>query len=299
MIGKRVDLKIRFACNNMCKFCVQGDKRLRFADKDMPKITKELAEGYRAGCRSVVFTGGEPSLHPKIINIVRQARKIGYTGVQIQTNGRFFCYEDFCRKIVAAGITEFSPALQSSNAKLHDFLTDSPGSFVQTVRSIQNMKALGVPIITNSVITKPNFRNLPELASLFVSLGVNQFQFAFVHILGSAAKNKSWIVPRKSMIEPWVKEGLDIGLNAGLKVMTEAIPYCFMSGYEKYVAEEVIPETIIFDADFKVDRFSHYRKTEGKIRGPLCKRCSYGDVCEGPWKEYPEMFGWGEFKPVK
>jgi hypothetical protein len=37
-----------------------------------------------------------------------------------------------------------------------------------------------------------------------VKLKINQFQFAFVHILGSAAKNKEKVVPKKSDVIPYV-----------------------------------------------------------------------------------------------
>jgi MoaA/NifB/PqqE/SkfB family radical SAM enzyme len=298
-VMERVDCKIRFGCNNYCKFCVQGDKRERFSDKDLQKIKTELAEGRKSGARSLVLTGGEPTLHKKIVKIIEHARSIGYRRIQLQTNGRMFYYEDFCRSVIAAGATEFSPALHGSRPEIHDFLTGAPGSFVQTARGIRNARKLGVNVVTNSVVTKSNMRDLPELAKLLVALGVNQYQFAFVHILGNAAKNKTWLVPRKTVLEPWIKKGLDVGIRAGVNVMTEAIPFCFMSGYEDYVAEQVIPQTMIFDANFKVDEFNAYRKAQGKIHGPRCGECKYCSKCEGPWREYPEMFGWDEFIPVK
>jgi hypothetical protein len=74
-----------------------------------------------------------------------------------------------------------------------------------------------------------------------------------VHILGSADENKGWLVPRKSEIAPYVKKGLDIGIKAGKKVTTEAIPYCFLEGYEEYIAEKIIPKTRIYDANFVVE----------------------------------------------
>jgi hypothetical protein len=33
---------------------------------------------------------------------------------------------------------------------------------------------------------------------------------------------------------PFLKKGLKIGLEAGINVMVEAIPPCFLKGYEKY-----------------------------------------------------------------
>jgi MoaA/NifB/PqqE/SkfB family radical SAM enzyme len=294
----KVDLKIRFSCNNYCRFCVQGLKRYKFPDKKLDVLKKSLAEGRSKGKNSLVLTGGEPTLHKNFFEIISFAKKIGYKGIQIQSNGRMFYYKDFCQRTIECGATEFSPALHGPTPEIHDFLTGAQGSFRQTVKGIMNLKSLGMHVISNSVVTKPNMYKLSELAKLLVSLGVDQFQMAFVHLGGTAMENRNWITPRKTVLEPLVKKALDIGIKAGKKVMTEAIPYCFMSGYENYLAEHFMPEAMVFDSNFKVDNFSHYRKTEGKIKGPNCKKCKYFKVCEGPWHEYPELFGWDEFIPI-
>jgi len=171
------------------------------------------------------------------------------------------------------------------------------GSFRQTVQAIRNLKELRQRVITNSVITRSNFRHLPELASLLVRLGVDQLQFAFVHALGTAAQNFARIVPRMTLVEPYVKRGLQVGTRAGRIALTEAIPFCFMTGFEEHVAERFIPRTKIFDAKFVVEDYTDYRWTEGKAKGPPCADCTWSTVCEGPWKDYVDGYGWGEFVP--
>jgi MoaA/NifB/PqqE/SkfB family radical SAM enzyme len=204
-------------------------------------------------------------------------------------------YKKICEQLVEAGANEFSPALHGHTAALHDYLTKADGSFKQTVRSIVNLKELGQLVITNSVITRANYRHLPELASLLTSLGVDQFQLAFVHPLGAANENFTSIVPRLSLVEPFVKKGLDIGLRAGRSVMTEAIPYCFMKGYEPFIGERVIPRTKIMEGHVTIQDYTLHRLTEGKAKGPMCAECAFCKMCEGPWREYPEKYGWEEF----
>ncbi len=296
---ERVDIKIGFGCNNHCLFCVQGDKRDFCFHKKRKEVEKSLQEARETGSNEVVFTGGEPTLHPDFLDIVRYAKKMGFKEIQIQTNGRLFAYEDFCLKITAAGATQFSPALHGHNARTHDFLTTAKGSFEQTVQGIKNLKKLNQYVLTNTVITTKNYRQLPQIAQLLVDLDVNQFQFAFIHLGGTALKNKDWIVPQKSKIMKHIKKGLDIGIKANRRVMTEAIPYCLMDGYEEYIAEKIIPPATVYDAGFVVKDYHLYRKDKGKTKGPNCKKCKYNKVCEGPWKEYPEIFGWNEFKPIK
>ncbi len=293
---ERIDVKCGFNCNNKCFFCVQGDKRYHYADKSTDEVKKVLDDG-RKDSDALVFTGGEVTIRKDFPELVAHAKSLGFRVIQVQTNGRLFASKAFCEKIIAAGATEFSPAIHGHTSELHDFLTHAPGAFKQTVHGIQNLKALGQTIVMNSVITRPNYRNLPDMARLFSALKVDQFQFAFVHALGSAEKHFEMIVPRKSLVEPYVKQALAIGVKNGCRVMTEAIPYCFMSGFEVFVAERYIPRTKIFDADWVVDDYTDYRWNEGKAKGEPCKTCAYQDECEGPWREYPEHFGWDEFKP--
>jgi|GEM_PF-233226 len=295
---KRADIKVGFSCNNHCLFCVQGKKRDKFGDKELGEIKKEMDQAIK-DCQGIVLTGGEPTIRPDILEIVGYAKKLGFQVIQIQSNGRMFAYQDFCEKAIKSGANEFSPALHGHISDLHDYLTTAKGSFDQTVKGIQNLKKLGQKVVTNTVITKSNYRHLPEIAKLLVSLGVDQYQFAFVHPLGSAYENFGSIVPRMSLIEPFIKRGLDIGIKKGKIVMTEAIPYCFMKNYEGFIAERIIPETKIFDYRKIVDDFTKARQNEGKAKGKNCQNCFYNKICEGPWREYPEKLGWAEFVHVK
>jgi MoaA/NifB/PqqE/SkfB family radical SAM enzyme len=294
---KLVDIKIGYQCNNHCFFCAQGDKRSKCSFRKKEKIEKELSEA-RANYASLVLTGGEPTLHPDFLHLVRFAKKLDFKTIQIQTNGRMFAYKKFCREAVGAGATEFSPALHGHSAKLHDYLTGAEGSFNQTVSGIKNLKELGQPVITNTVVTKLNYKYLPEIAKILIALDVDQFQFAFVHIVGSAWQNRNWLVPRKSAIMPYVKRGVDMARAAGKNVVTEAIPFCLMKGYEDCIAERVIPDAKVIERNLTVESFTDYRQSFGKAKSKRCKKCAYFSICEGPWREYPKLFGWSEFNPV-
>ena len=296
MGGRRVDIKTGFVCNNNCRFCVQAHKK-QFGDRTTEAIIKDLKEA-RKRCTEVVLTGGEPTIRKDIFELISYARKLGYEYIQIQTNGRMFSSLDFCKKAIEAGANEFSPALHGYCAEQHDFLTKAEGSFAQTVMGIKNLKKLGQIVVANTVVVKPNYRNLPEIARLLVKLKVDQFQFAFVHPIGNANKYYDSVVPVMSLAAPYIHKGLQIGIDAGIKVMAEAMPYCMMKGYEDYVSEKFIPETEIMDINMVVDDYKAVRIKEGKAKFPQCKKCKYDDVCEGPWKEYPEKRGNKEFVAV-
>ena len=293
---ERVDIKTGWLCNNRCAFCVQGSKREKYGNKDGAEVRRLLEEA-RKDSDSIVFTGGEVTVRRDLVELVAYAKSLGYRVIQIQTNGRMLAYRRLCEDLIAAGANEFSPALHGHVPDLHDSLTRCPGSFAQTVRSIRNLKELGQIVLTNTVITRSNYRHLAEIATLLVGLGADQYQFAFVHPIGAAAENFDAIVPRFSLIEPLVVAGLEVGLRAGRTVMTEAIPYCFLKGFERFAAERVIPRTKIFEGHVTIQDYTRHRLDEGKLKGPACPSCAFFAFCEGPWREYPERFGWDEFVP--
>lgn len=295
---KRIDLKTGFLCNNNCRFCVQAHKK-KFGNRDTDELKRCLSDAAREGYESVVFTGGEVTIRLDVIDLVRYAKASGFKVIQIQTNGRRFSDMAFCQECIAAGVNQFNPALHGHNPEIHDYLTRSDGAFMQTVRGIRNLKKLNQMVMTNTVITKTNYRYLPHIALLLTKLHVDQFQLAFVHAMGNALKNFDTVVPRKLLVAPYVKQALDIGIAAGVGVMTEAIPYCLMKGYERYVAEDKIPDTKIFDLNAVVENFTDVRRAYGKVKAEQCRECKYFEKCEGPWREYPEHFGWREFVPVK
>lgn len=295
---KRIDLKISFNCNNRCRFCAQGGKRSSARGKSLKEITTLLRDAAAKKITGVVFTGGEPTLHPDLPTVVAEARKMGFSSIQVQTNGRRFAYYDYCLALKKAGVTEMAPSLHGSTAAIHEDLTSAEGGFAEVVKGILNCKKLGMYVLTNSVITSRNYKDLPGLARLLVRLKVDQFQLAFVHIVGSALENKESIVPKKTAALPYIHKALDIGIKSGTACYTEAIPFCLMKGYEGCVAESLIPEGPVADADFYVESYGDYRRNEGKAKRKECLKCARFRVCEGPWREYPALYGWDEFKPV-
>jgi MoaA/NifB/PqqE/SkfB family radical SAM enzyme len=294
---KRFDLKLGFSCNNNCLSCPQAHRK-HLGDLSFDEVKNLLNFGVQEGADEVVLTGGEPSIRKDILEIVSHARFLGYRNIQLQTNGRMLYYQPFVRQLISAGVTEFGPALHGHSPEIHDYVTSSPGAFNQVIAGIRNLKKLDQFVLMNSVINKLNYRHLGELVKLFLDLKVDQSQLAFIHPVGNAWENFDMLVPKKSEVMPFVHQALDVGREAGLAMMIEAYPYCFMSGYEKHCSELYMPETDIMDREGLIKDFKHVRTEAGKKKFPQCRECRFDLICEGPWKEYPERYGSDEFTPV-
>jgi len=296
MPERRLDLKVGFACNNRCLFCAQGDKRSTCGALPPERLAEELVKG-RPSAGGLVLTGGEPTVHKQLLTLVRLAAKLDYYPIQLQTNGRMLAYTKILRALLDAGVSEVSPSLHGPTAEIHEALTRASGSFEQSVNGIRNVVAAKIPIVTNSVVTRSNLESLPELVALLAQLGVRNAQLAFVHPVGTALERFDEVVPRLSDLERPLRAARAIALEQGMKLVTEAVPLCFLRGMEELAVEEQIPLTTVADLEGKLD-YSTWRVREGKAHGPPCEGCAARTRCEGPWREYPERRGWDEFRPL-
>ena len=290
----KLDLKLGFRCNNRCTFCVQGDKRDYVEDLTTAQAIERL-EAARATCDGLLLTGGEISIRDDVPEIIRAAKSLGYTLIQVQTNGRRLAYMSYCEALVEAGATEFNPSLHGHIAPLHDGLVGAKGAYNQVIQGLRNLQKLNQKVLSQTVITRMNVMHLRDIANLLVHLGVWQVQFAFVHALGTAAKTWDTTVPRYRDVQRHLPLALDLVRAAGRSTVTEAVPFCFLKGREWAAVEPGLPDTTVYDGDVRIGDYARYRLEQGKAHGPPCDVCTWQRACEGPWHEYPDRFGWDEF----
>lgn len=296
---KKVDIKLGYICNNHCDFCIQWEeKRVTYAPKWLSTIYEILISEYKKWASMVTFTGWEPTLHKTLIPSIVFAKKLGYEIIHIQSNWQNFSRFEYVKMLVDAGANFFEPSIHGYFPQTHDFLVKTPGSWKKVIQGISNLKKLQKSVNINSVITRRNYKETPLLAYLLVKLKVDSFQFAFPHIWGSAKKYWQEVVPTKTEIMPYIHKALDIAKSWWVRARTEAIPFCFMQWYEYAITEQYLIESSVFDEAYRVDSYTNYRLYGWKSKQEKCKQCKKFSICEWPWKEYPELFGWGEFIPI-
>ncbi|MDD3303257.1 MAG: radical SAM protein [Candidatus Gracilibacteria bacterium] len=293
-----VDIKIGYQCNNYCFFCIQGEKRTTHKAKTLQEIKDILFQEFSRGVRGVNFTGGEPTIFKTLIPAIEYAKSLGYKTIKIQSNGQTFGDLRYCVTLIKAGANLFEPSIHGYKPETHDYLVQTKGAWKKVVNGINNLKKLGQIVFINSVITKQNYKEIPLLAELLLKLNVDYFQFAFPHIGGSAKKYHEMIVPKKTEIMPYIYKAISKAKSLNKVARTEAIPFCFMKGYEYAIAEKYNPDTSIFDGEFSMSSYKNYKLNEGKAKHEKCETCIKNRVCEGPWREYPELYGWEEFTPI-
>jgi len=102
-----IDLTNR--CNLKCPICFASADASGYVYEPTFEQVLDMLRTYRSmrpsPARAVQFSGGEPTLHPRVLDIVRAAREMGFSHTQIATNGlRFAREDDFAKRCDEAGL---------------------------------------------------------------------------------------------------------------------------------------------------------------------------------------------------
>lgn len=293
-----VDLGIY--CNNRCYFCVVKGKKIQVLNKE--KATNLIKEGAFRNINNIVFSGGESTLRPYLLDIINFAKTNGYLTIQVQTNGRTLSNISFVQALACAGATEFSISIHGHNSDLHEKITRTPNSFQEAIFGIRNIFSVfgtATKIITNTVITNDNLAYLSDIIQLLAKQKIPFMQLAYLHGQGDAAKIYKVITPRMSTARKKIIQAIQTANRLGYSegyLTIEAYPYCFLRGYEGYSSDVNIPKSyVISESDDDLKEFIY---NGPRVKTKSCYYCNFNPQCLGPWRDYPEHYGWSEFAPI-
>ena len=169
----KADLALTYACNNRCAHCYNEPGRggpSSLSHRQWRQVIRRLA---RTGVPHLIFTGGEPTLHEALPDLVRCAERLGLvTGVN--TNGRRLADAAFAGRLKRAGLDHIQITLASTRPSMHN-RTVGAQAFEETVQGIHNCLAAGLHTITNTTLTRQNSWEAPGIVDFVHGLGVRAF----------------------------------------------------------------------------------------------------------------------------
>ena len=300
---KKTVIIVGYQCNNRCQFCNDANKR-ELPNKTTGQIKKEMIEAKNRGTTYLEMIGGETTIRPDALELISFAKKLAFEKISMSTNGRMYSYLEFTKKIIVAGLTEIIFSIHGHQAKIHDALTQSPGSFKQLLKGLNNFKKLGFQkISSNTTIVKQNYKHLPQIGRFIYQQGIRNSEFIFVDPnYGGAYDNFDKLVPRISQIAPYVKKCLEIGKKNKIPHWAiRYVPLCYFQDYLDQISE--LREVKTFHTEHLAPDFENFdvensRAIVGRVKAKKCQVCRLNNICEGIWREYVKRFGDKELKPI-
>ncbi len=126
------NLDLTNRCNMTCPICFAEANSAGYVyEPDFDQVVammKALREEKPIKCTAIQFSGGEPTIYPRFLDVLREAKRLGFAQRQVATNGIEFAKSlDFCKKAHEAGLNTIylsfdgvtdEPYIQARNRKM-------------------------------------------------------------------------------------------------------------------------------------------------------------------------------------
>lgn len=281
-------------CNQRCLFCLDRDAQ-NGTSIAWEEVDRELAEGRARGLTRVVLSGGEPTIHPRYLDVVARARALGYDHVQTITNGRRFCYPAFLDAAVAAGLREVTFSLHGHTAALHDRLTRVPGSFVQALAGLRRALATpGLIVSVDVVINALNLSTLREHLEFCIALGVREFDLLALVPFSDAWRNRGELFC--DFLQPGaraeLRRALELSRRPGVRLWTNRLRAEHLEGFEDLIQP---PEKIADEIRGRREAFAgRFQGGAMPCAGEACAECFLSAYC----RDLDALLAAGEIAPL-
>ncbi len=286
---KTLVIEMGIGCNNRCLFCYQrGYREVAGYPKWMARdeVRSRIRWGAANGFDEVSFTGGEPTIRPDFLELVRFAREEGFRRVAVTTNGWRLGQPGFFHDAVEAGLTSMGVSIHGPDAATHDGLTGREGSFARAIQAVHNaVRTHGtdrvVRLNTFTLVNRRNVDRLVDLAILLHRLGVRLLVFQPVILskanFETAADLMVGLPDTVRAVRDVIREGIRLGFRTKLFnlppcLFREVLAGVEMDHYERATFRE-------HDGDVPADR--SLGDEVGLVRLAACRECVLRTGCPG------------------
>ena len=181
---------------------------------------------YVYGNTAIDIQGGEPTILPDILELIRYCREIGLYPTLI-TNGLVLAKKEKLREFQEAGIRDFLVSLHGIG-DIHDEVVCRKGSYKKIIAAIENMRELGVPFRFNCTMSQPVvpiLRDIAQKAIDYGAYGVNYLAFNPFEDQETGIRTHD-NVSRYSDIKPQLTKAIDLLEENGIECNVRYLPLC-------------------------------------------------------------------------
>ncbi|WP_415930252.1 radical SAM protein [Zhenpiania hominis] len=296
-------IAINYECNQKCRFCPCSQRARKYEYlrlEDLKEVINELVN--RDKIKHIVISGGEPTIHPEFIDIIRYL-SLSNLRITILTNSEKFSDRNFSMKFIQQVDVEkvsIITTIHSHYLEKHEYANGTQGSFYRTIEGLKFLDQKGIGLIIKHCITVSNYKDLIQFYD-FVDDHFSEdtaIQFCSIDYCGMEKDDLKREMLSFISLKPYLEQVFDYHIlrkESGSKrnIYCINMPLCASDPcYWKFIQ---LRENLTYSfylapskTGLKVDS---YTSIDVDTLSKQCNKCKVKSICVGTYRSAFNYFG--------
>ncbi|MCR9165692.1 MAG: radical SAM protein [Nannocystaceae bacterium] len=282
-----LDIILGYDCNLACTYCTITEA-MRARALSAQAVAQELERGRAHGFDAVSMTGGEPTIRPDLLPLVRRATRLGYERVKVQSNGLVLGVGENAARLVDAGVTCVHISVHTHEPAAYEAMVRREGTYAHMQRAFERLATLDVELGADVILEADTLARLPAAVDWLAARGVPSVDLWFVSLTDANA-SRPQSMPSMSEAVPFIAEARVRAEGHGMRMRSLHIPPCILGEHADLAFNPALDRVRVVSPDAVFDLADSAITPRQHV--PACEGCGHRPRCGGLRPDYIDRFG--------
>jgi cyclic pyranopterin phosphate synthase len=253
-------------------------------------VRRAMRAARRDGFRAISFTGGEPTIRPDLLPLIREARTLGYESIKVQTNGLVFAEPNNLERLLDAGTTEIHLSIHTHLAEAYDDLVRREGAYARMKQAAANLAGVSdrATVFSDLVVLRSTLPVLADAVDWCADLGFTAGHLWYYSATDEQA-GRTDQMPRFEEAMPSILAAFERAAQRGFDLRSLHIPHCLLGRFNDQGADPTARTVRVATPDAVFDLADSPLTPNARI--PACVDCPRATRCRGVRRDYLAQYG--------
>lgn len=208
-VPKYVELLVTSECNSRCVMCnvwklSKNNPEIIRDELSTTEIKNLLKELSMIGAKELCLSGGEPTLREDLIEIIKTAKKEGFS-VELITNGSLIDRR-LANQLIECNVDKIAFSIDSPTPNTHDKIRGVLGGWEKAIKGIELLNDERRKVVTRKthigihyIVTRVNYQLINEMINLKSQL--NYDSITFLPIIQKAPRAEKFLLRYEDIVK--------------------------------------------------------------------------------------------------
>ncbi len=282
-----LDIIVGYDCNLACTYCTITDA-MRARALSTGAVVSQLRRGRAAGFDAVQLTGGEPTIRPDLLGLVRTAASLGYRSIKVQSNGLVLGTGENAARLIDAGVTCVHISIHTHQLEAYEAMVQRSGTHALMQRALEVLAQADVELGADVILEADTLARLPAAIDWLAGRGVRAADLWFVSLTDRNAGRPQSMPPMSAAL-PFIGRARARADAHGMRLRSLHIPPCLLGDHADLAFNPALDRVRVVSPDAAFDLADS--AITPRLHVPACAGCEHRAVCGGLRPDYLAHYG--------